>query len=75
MSTVRTCDYSSEKTEQTGYALETEIVAAVFPPVAEDNTEYHTESYSVLKIFADVVNTLLNTDVFSMVESSNLQKK
>ena len=37
------------KTEQTGHVLETEIVAGVFPPVAEDNTEYSIEWYSALK--------------------------
>ena len=41
-------------TEQTGHALDTEIVE-VFPPVAEDNTEYNIESYSALKIFDDVI--------------------
>ena len=63
-------------TEQTGHALDTEIVE-VFPPVAEDNTEYNIESYSALKIFVNVTNTLLNTDVILWLspESSNLQKK
>ena len=63
-------------TEQTGHALETEIVE-VFPPVAEDNTEYDIKSYSALKIFVDVINNLLNTDVILWLspESSNLQKK
>ena len=62
-------------TEQTGHELETEI-GEVFPPVAEDNTEYDIESYSALKIFVDVINTLLNTDVILWLspESSNLQK-
>ena len=77
MNTVQTCDYSSEMTEQTGHALETKIVAEVFPPVAENNTEYNIESYSALKIVVDVINTLLNTDVILWLspESSNLQKK
>ena len=63
-------------TEQTGHALDTEIVE-VFPPVAEDNTEYNIESYSALKIFVDVINTLLNADVILWLspESSNLQNK
>ena len=63
-------------TEQIGHALDIEIVG-VFPPVAEDNTEYNIESYSALKIFVDVINTLLNTDVVLWLspESSNLQKK
>ena len=63
-------------TKQTGHALDTEI-AEVFPPVAEDNTEYNIESYSALKIFVDVINSLLNTDVILWLspESPNLQKK
>ena len=63
-------------TEQIGHALETEIVE-VFPPVEEDNTEYNIESYSALKIFVDIINTLLNTDVILWLspESSNLQNK
>ena len=73
---MRTCDYSSKITEQTGHALDTEIVE-VFPPVAEDNTEYDIESYSSLKFFVDVINTLLNTNVILWLspQSSNLQKK
>ena len=63
-------------TKQTGHALDTEIVE-LFPPVAEDNTEYNIESYSALKIFVDVINTILNTDVILWLspESSNLQNK
>ena len=49
------------KTEQTGHALETEIVAGIFPPVSEYNTENIVfESYSALKIFVTVIDTLLN---------------
>ena len=73
MNTVRTCEYSSEKTEHTGHALETEIVAEVFPPVAEHNTEYNIASYSALKIFVNVKYTLLNTDMISMIECWFLQ--
>ena len=52
--------------EQTGYVLETEIIAGVFSPVVEDNTEYstHIESYSALKIFVTVINTLLSSASF-----------
>ena len=45
------------KTEQTGCVLETEIVAGVFPPVAEDNAEYSIESYLALNIYVTVINT------------------
>ena len=61
------------KTEQTGHVLKAEIVAGVFPPVAEDNTEYSIESYSALKIFVTVINTLLNPHIFSMVQSRVLE--
>ena len=53
------------KTEQTDHVLETEIVAGV----AEDNVENSIESYLALKIFVTVINTLLNPNMFSMVES------
>ena len=56
-------------TEQTDHELETEIGAGVFPPVAEDNTEYDIESHSALEIFVTVINILLSPHVFSMVES------
>ena len=62
------------KKEQTDHVLETEIVAGVFPPVAEDNAENSIESSSALNIFVPVINTLLNPDV-SMVESWVLQIK
>ena len=61
------------KTEQTRNVLETEIIAGVFPPVAEDNTEYSIESYSALKIYVTVMNTLVKPHVFSLVESGVLQ--
>ena len=59
------------KTEQTDRVLETEIVAGV----AEDNAENSNESYLALKIFVTVKNTLLNPDVFPMVELWVLQIK
>ena len=63
------------KTEQIGHELETEIVAAIFLPVAEDSTKYSIELYSSIKIFVAVRNTTLNPHVFSMVESRVLQIK
>ena len=62
------------KTKQTGHMIETVIVAGVFPPVAENSIEYSIESYSTLKIFVSVINTLLIPPppfphVISMVES------
>ena len=36
-------------TEQTGHVLETEIVAEVFPPVAEDDNDYSIVPSSTLK--------------------------
>ena len=64
------------KKEQTDHVLETEIVARVFPPVAEDNAENSIESSSALKIFVTVINTLLNPDVFLWLshESYRLKK-
>ena len=62
------------KTDQTGHVLETEIVAGIFPPVAEDNTEYSIEPHSVRKIFVTLINTFPNPPVFSMVEFWILQK-
>ena len=44
--------------QETGYVLETELIAEVFPPIAEDNTEYSIESYSALIIYVTVINTL-----------------
>ena len=43
-------------TEQTGHVLETEIVAGVFFPVAEDNRGYSIGSSSTLKTFVTVVH-------------------
>ena len=37
-------------TEQTGHVLETEIVAEVFPPVAEDDNDYSIVPSSALKM-------------------------
>ena len=51
------------KTEQTGHVLETEIVAGVFPPVAEDNTEYRIESYSALKVMSHESSKLKNKSI------------
>ena len=55
------------KTEQTGHVLETEIVAGVFPSVAEGITEYSIESYSALKIIVTVINTTPNPPGESLV--------
>ena len=55
------------------YYSEIEIVAGVFSPVAEGYTENSIESYSALKIFVTVINTLLNPMCLSMVEL--LEKK
>ena len=58
-------------TEHTGHALETEIVARVFPPVAEDDNElchlWH------LKPLLLLYNTIQSSHVCSMVESRVLQ--
>ena len=52
------------KTEQTGHGPQTEIIAGVFPPVAEDNTECSVESYSALKVLVTVMNTPWTPCVF-----------
>ena len=62
-------------TEQTGHVLETEIVAEVFPPVAEDDNDYSIVPSSALKTFATIVHTNQSSHVCSMVESRVLQSK
>ena len=62
-------------TEQTGHVLETEIVAGVFPSVAEDDNEYSIVPSSALKTFATIVHTIQSSHVCSMVESRVLQSK
>ena len=52
-------------TEQTVHVLETEIVAGVFPPVAEDDNEYSIVPYSALQTFATFVHTIQSSHVCS----------
>ena len=53
-------------TEQTGYEPETEIIAGVFPPVAEEHNEYGIVSSSVLKTCLTIVHTILSPLVCSI---------
>ena len=59
--------------EQTGHVLVTEIVAGVFPPVAEDDNEYSIVPYSAFKTVATIVHTIQSSHVYSMVESRVIQ--